>query len=95
MTDGSVAAITEHADGWLEVSDAAARLGFDSDTILRLIRDGDIPVIQIAGKVRTSHRVPRRLVDDVLAAVMAGGQVELRAFARAWAARNTAEAAVA
>jgi excisionase family DNA binding protein len=95
MTDGSVAAMAESADDWLEVADAATRLGFDADTILRLIRDGDMPVIQIAGKVRTAHRVPRRLVDDAYAAVMAGAQVELRAFARAWSARNAAETAVA
>jgi hypothetical protein len=90
-----VTATAESADDWLEVTHAATRLGFDADTILRLIRDGDMPVIQIAGKVRTAHRVPRRLIDEACAAVMAGGQVELRAFARQWAARNALSEAVA
>lgn len=95
MTDGSVAAIAESAGAWLEVADAASRLGFDADTILRLIRDGDVPAIQIAGKVRTAHRVPRCLVEEAYAAVMAGGQVELREFCRRWKARNAAPGAAA
>lgn len=85
----------ESASEWVDLGYASARLGFSQVTFLRLIQDGDMPAIQIAGTVRNAHRLPRRLVDEAYAAVMAGGQVELRAFARAWSAGNTAEAAVA
>jgi hypothetical protein len=60
-------------------------------TILRLIQDGDLPAIQVKGTVRTSHRLPRRLVEEAYALVMAGGQVELRGFARRWAAAQASE----
>ncbi len=93
MTDGRVVAITESADGeWIDVGDAAARLGFDAATLLRLIEDGDMPWIGIKGRQRTARRIPRLLVEEARRVVFAGGQVELREFARQWAARNAAEA---
>ena len=95
MTDGQVVAITDSADEWMDLADAAPRLGFDAGTILRLIQDGDIPVLQVAGRKRTANRIPRALVDEARRLVFAGGQIELRAFARQWSARNQTPEAVA
>ena len=97
MTDGQVVAIADSADEdeWVDVVAASKRLGYDSATILRLIQDGDIPVLQVAGRKRTANRIPRALVDEARRLVFAGGQVELRAFARQWSARNQAPEAVA
>lgn len=75
-------------DEWMDLGDAAAALGFDPVTLLRLIQDGDFPAIQIRGAKRTAHRVPRALVKAARAVVFAGGQVELREFARRWAAAS-------
>ena len=80
---------------WVDISYMAEKTGFDEVTLRRLIDSGDLPAMQVAGAARTSHKIPRRLVDEAYAAVMAGGQVELRAFAREWAARNATEGAVA
>ena len=78
---------------WVDISYASNRLGFDSVTILRLIHDGDLPAIQVKGQARTAHRLPRRLVDEAYAEAMAGGQVELRTFARQWTSQQVAIAA--
>jgi hypothetical protein len=85
MTNGQVVAIE---DEWMDLTVAANRLGYDSATLLRLIADGDLPVMQVRGKQRTAHRVPRDLVEQARRVVFAGGQVELREFARQWAALN-------
>jgi hypothetical protein len=87
-------ASAETAD-WVDVSYASKRTGFSAVAILRLVADGDMPAMQVRSHRRTSHRLPRRLVDEAYAAVMAGGQVELREFARQWAARNATPEAVA
>jgi len=92
MTDGQGAAI---ADDWMDLAEAAPALGFDADTILRLIHEGDMPAMQIRGKRRTSCRLPRTLVEEARQRVLAGGQVELREFARQWSARNAIPEAVA
>lgn len=92
MTDGQVVAITDSADEWMDVGVAATRLGFDAATLLRLIEAGDMPSIGIKGAQRTARRIPRLLVEEARRAVFAGAQVELREFARQWAARNVAEA---
>jgi hypothetical protein len=78
---------------WVDISYASDRLGFDSWTILRLINDGDLPAIQVKGQVRTAHKLPRGLIDEARAQVMAGGQVELRAFARRWCAQQARSSA--
>lgn len=80
---------------WADLGYMSERTGFDEVTLRRLIESGDLPVMQVASTQRTSHKIPRRLVDEAYAAVMAGGQVELRAFCRAWSARNAAAGAVA
>jgi len=87
-------ASAEAAD-WVDVAYASRRTGFSAVAILRLITDGDMPAMQVRARKRTTHRLPRRLVDEAHAAVMAGGQVELREFARQWAARNQIPEAVA
>jgi hypothetical protein len=76
---------------------ASEKTGFDEVTLRRLIDSGDLPAMQVAGAAgdRIFRKIPRRLVDEAYAAVMAGGQVELRAFARAWSQRNAATEAVA
>jgi hypothetical protein len=80
---------------WVDLGYMADKTGFDEVTLRRLIDSGDLPAMQVAGATRTSHKIPRRLVDEAYAAVMAGAQVELRAFARKWAQRNSASKAVA
>lgn len=96
MADAQVTAPAADGD-WIGLAEAALALGFDSDVILRLIRDGDMPAIQIRGKQgnRTAHRLPRRLIDEARRMVFTGGQVELREFARQWSARNATAGAVA
>lgn len=89
MADGAA------SDEWVDLNYAAARTGFSPLALLRLIQAGDMPAMQIAGGERKSHRVPKRLVDEAYVAVMRGGQVELREFARQWAARNAVPEAVA
>lgn len=84
-------ASSESAD-WVDIAYASERTGFSDVLILRLIDDGDMPAMQVKARSRTAHRLPRRLVDEAYAAVMAGGQVELREFARQWSARNAIEA---
>jgi hypothetical protein len=84
------------ASEWVTVNDASARLGFSRELIALLIRDGDMPSMRLAGSTgRARHRIPRRLVEDVCAVVMSGGQVELRDFCRTWTARNAVSEAVA
>jgi hypothetical protein len=87
-------ASAESAD-WVDVAYASERTGFSDVLILRLIAEGDMPAMQVRASARTTHRLPRRLVDEAYAAVMAGGQVELREFARQWSARNATAEAVA
>lgn len=79
---------------WVDIAYASERTGFSSVLILGLIEDGDMPAMQVKGARRTAHRLPRRLVDEAHAKVMAGGKVELREFARQWAARNAQAAPV-
>jgi hypothetical protein len=86
--------VSVEAADWVDVSYASERTGFSSVMILRLIADGDMPAMQIKASERTTHRLPRRLVDEAHAKVMAGGQVELREFCRQWAARNRMTEAV-
>jgi hypothetical protein len=78
------------ADEWADLPYAASKLGYSEPVLLRLIHDGDIPVLEIANPERTSRRLPRRLIDDAYAAVMTGARVELRSFSRAWAESNKA-----
>ena len=81
------------AGEWADLGYMADRTGFGEMTLRKLIEDGDLPALQLAGSSRTSTRVPRRLVDEAYAAVMhAGRVVELRDFCREWKARNAAEA---
>jgi hypothetical protein len=76
------------AADWVDIAYASQQTGFSDVAILRLIQDGDMPAMQVRSRKRTTHRLPRRLVDEARAKVMAGGQVELREFARQWSARN-------
>lgn len=94
MTNSQAVAPVASGD-WIGLADAAAALGFDSDVLLRLVRDGDLPAIQVRGrgKSRTAHRLPARLIAEARQLVFSGGQVELREFARQWAARNSAPVA--
>jgi hypothetical protein len=72
-------------DDWVDTAYAGARLGFSTVTIWRMAKAGLIPSMR-AGSAR---RIPRLFVEDARAAVMSGGQVELRDFARQWAAQGT------
>jgi hypothetical protein len=89
---GSPAAESED---WADIAYAAEQTGFSSVLILGLIESGDMPAMQVKASKRTAHRIPRRLVDEARDTVMAGGQVELREFARQWSARNATNRAAA
>jgi excisionase family DNA binding protein len=79
------AATEKPASDWVTITDASERLGFSRELIALLIREGVMPSIKLAGTAgRTTHRIPRRLVEDACAAVMSGGQVELRDFCSRW-----------
>lgn len=73
-------------DDWVDTAYAGTRLGFSTVTIWRMAKAGHIPSMR-AGSAR---RIPRRFVEDARAAVMSGGQVELRDFARQWDVNGTA-----
>jgi hypothetical protein len=81
----STAAVSD----WVDIAEAADLLGFDSDTVRRLVADATFPTLGLAGKGRTAHRIPRALIMDVRRKVFGGQAVELREFARQWASRNT------
>lgn len=80
---------------WVDLSYMAEKTGFDEVTLWRMIESRDLPAMQVTRGQRTFHKIPRRLVDEAYAAVMGGAQVELRAFCRAWSARNASAEAVA
>jgi excisionase family DNA binding protein len=76
---------------WVGISDVAERLGFPPVTIWRLVKAGDLPMVQAGA----AYRLPRQFMEDAYAHVMAGGQVVLSEFGRRWPARNATEEAVA
>jgi hypothetical protein len=87
---------TAKPDGdWLTIGAFADLLPFSSSLINQLCNEGVMPSMRIAGAKRNTHWLPRRLADDLRAAVMSGGQVELRDFCRTWAASNTITEGVA
>jgi excisionase family DNA binding protein len=71
---------------WVDIAFAAARLGMSPPTIWRLVNDGVIPSIRAEDAVGSTYRVPGQLFEDARRAVMAGGKIVLREFAREWAA---------
>ena len=79
-------------EDWVGTAYAGKRLGYSQVTIWRLIQSGDLPSMR-AGK---DFRLPGQLVEDAYNAVMAGGSIDLAAFAREWSARRaeSAEAVV-
>jgi hypothetical protein len=86
---------TAPVSDWVDIAEAAGLLGFDTDTVRRLVCDATFPTLGLAGKGRTAHRIPRALVMEARSKVFSGETVELREFARQWASRNTGQPAVA
>src|ERR1700761_4881888 len=74
MTDSLSVVVGE--EEWLDLADAAPRLGFDTATLLRHLQAGGLPVMQLRGEKRTAHRIPRDFVDQARRIVFGGGQVE-------------------
>lgn len=73
------------SEDWVSTSQAGDRLGYAQVTIWRMCKAGELPSMR-AGK---EFRLPRRLVEDAISAVMAGGSIDLREFAQQWTAHRT------
>lgn len=73
---------------WVDIAFAAARLGMKIPTVWRLVNDGTIPSIRAEAAVGSTYRVPGQLIEDARRAVLAGGKIVLRDFAREWAAKH-------
>ena len=82
-------------DEWVDIAFAADRLGMKPPTIWRLVNDGIIPSIRAEDAEGSTYRLPGQLIEDARRAVMAGGKVVLRDFAREWVAHNSVAEAVA
>lgn len=68
----------------LPVREVAEMLGVSRSTIVRAYQAGEFPAV----KFRGTYRVPRRFVDDFLAAAVHGRVIVLEEYAAEWAARN-------
>ena len=75
----------------LPVREVAEMLGVSRSTIVRAYQAGEFPAV----KFRGTYRVPRRFVDDFLAAAIRGRVIVLEDYAADWAARNPVPEAVA
>ena len=75
----------------LPVREVAEMLGVSRSTIVRAYQAGEFPAV----KFRGTYRVPRRFVDDFLAAAIRGRVIVLEDYAAEWAARNPVPEAVA
>lgn len=75
----------------LPVREVAEMLGVSRSTIVRAYQAGEFPAI----KFRGTYRVPRRFVDDFLAAANHGCVIVLEEYAAEWSARNPVTEAVA
>ena len=75
----------------LPLREVAEMLGVSRSTIVRAYQDGQFPAV----KFRGTYRVPRRFVDDFLAAAVPGHVVVIEDYAAEWVARNTPAEAVA
>jgi excisionase family DNA binding protein len=60
--------------------------GVSRSTIVRAYQAGEFPAV----KFRGTYRVPRRFVDDFLAAAVRGRVIVLEEYAAEWLARNPA-----
>lgn len=49
----------------LRQSEAAELLGISADTVKRMIRAGEIPVVRLRGSVRIPRKALEQLVDDL------------------------------
>jgi excisionase family DNA binding protein len=75
----------------LPVREVAEMLGVSRSTIVRAYQAGEFPAV----KFRGTYRVPRRFIDDFLAAAVHGRVIVLEDYAAEWAACNPEPAAVA
>ena len=70
----------------LPVREVAEMFGVSRSTIVRAYQAGEFPAV----KFRGTYRVPRRFVDDFLAAAVRGRVIVLEEYAAEWLARNPA-----
>ena len=68
----------------LPVREVAEMLGVSRSTIVRAYQAGEFPAV----KFRGTYRVPRRFVDDFLAAAVYGRMIVLEEYAAEWLTRN-------
>jgi excisionase family DNA binding protein len=68
----------------LPVREVAEMFGVSRSTIVRAYQAGEFPAV----KFRGTYRVPRRFVDDFLAAAVHGRVIVLEEYAAEWSARN-------
>ena|SRR6266568_3032540 len=75
----------------LPLREVAEMFGVSRSTIVRAYQAGEFPAV----KFRGTYRVPRRFVDDFLAAAVPGRVVVVEEYAAGWTARNMTPEAVA
>lgn len=75
----------------LPVREVAEILGVSRSTIVRAYQAGEFPAV----KFRGTYRVPRRFVDEFLAAANHGRVIVLEEYAAEWTRRNPVAEAVA
>jgi excisionase family DNA binding protein len=69
---------------FLPVREVADLFGVSRSTIVRAYQAGEFPAV----KFRGTYRVPRRFVDDFLAAAVHGRVIVLEDYAAEWASRH-------
>lgn len=72
----------------LPLREVAEMFGVSRSTIVRAYQAGQFPAV----KFRGTYRVPRRFVDDFLAAAVPGRIVVIEDFAATWMARGSSGA---
>lgn len=83
----------EPADGrpLLDLEETAELLGVSHMTVARMADEGRLPSVVIRrGLVQKIRRIPRAFVDQMIADVCAGAQVEMEDYAAAWLAEHAA-----
>jgi excisionase family DNA binding protein len=69
----------------LPLREVAEIFGVSRSTIVRAYEAGEFPAV----KFRGTYRVPRRFVEDLLAAAIPGRLLVVEEYGAEWAARNT------
>lgn len=71
----------------LDVDETAELLGVSRTTVTRMVNEGVLPSLVVRrGKVQKTRRIPRVLVERIVADAIAGAQVDMEGYASAWLA---------